>query len=304
MQTTIQTRGEFTWIDILSPELESLKKILIENQINIKVAEELLNPSLRASTEFLKDCIYLSLHFPIKSGDIYKDVEIDFVIKDKLIITTHYTHIDFLAKFVSSIRDFNIETRGAGLTHGGAYLSYLITHMYKNILTDLDSVAKSTKDIEENIFKGDERASIESISQTRRILFNFESSLRFHKEVLESYCVSAVNLFGRDSVSYGERIMNDYFKLWNTIEHHKDMLLDLKDTNDFLISNKTNELIKSFTVLSFIVLPLTLLSGFFGMNTLFPRALVGDPYGTIYIAIFMLCISVFIITYLYVKKWL
>ena len=102
----------------------------------------------------------------------------------------------------------------------------------------------------------------------------------------------------------GAIFMSDYFKIWNTIEHEKNMLLELKDTNDFLINHKTNQLVKSFTIISFIVLPLTFISGFFGMNTMFPEALVKNPNGTVYIMLGMFAFSILIVLFVKAKKWL
>jgi magnesium transporter len=48
---------------------------------------------------------------------------------------------------------------------------------------------------------------------------------------------------------------------------HKEILNDLKDTNDALLTSKTNETIKVLTIISFIMLPLTLITGVFGMNS-------------------------------------
>ena len=48
---------------------------------------------------------------------------------------------------------------------------------------------------------------------------------------------------------------------------HKEILEDLHLTNDSLLTTKTNATIKRLTILSFIMLPLTLISGIFGMNS-------------------------------------
>jgi magnesium transporter len=188
--------------------------------------------------------------------------------------------------------------------HGAAYFAYFMRTMYQSVEMNLDDIAISINKIEESIFTENERKTIEEISSSRRKLFDFESSTRFHKEVLESYAVSSISLFGHNISVYSEIMISDYLKIWNTIEHQKNMLLDLKDTNDFLLNHKTNQMIKSFTALSFVILPLTLVSGFMGMNTIFPESLVKNPYGTVQIAIAMLCISIFVLLYLHIKKWL
>jgi magnesium transporter len=86
------------------------------------------------------------------------------------------------------------------------------------------------------------------------------------------------------------------------IGSQKELLEELKDTTNFLISNRTNQIVKVFTVVSFIILPMTFLAGFFGMNTKFPTDLVNSPFGTVYIMIGMFFVSVCVLLYLHFKK--
>lgn len=304
MNILTQKHNDLLWIDIENPELASLKTELEKFNISDHLIEEIVLPTLRAKAEFQKDSIYLTLHFPLKKHSGYKNVEIDFLIKRDLIITSHYEEIDFLKNFIQNINSFNILEKGYGESHGGAFFAYFIRNFYKEIEVDLDAISFDIDKISKDIFQNDERKSIEDISITRRKMFEFESAVRFHKEVLESYCATALTLFGREYTTYSEKIMADYYKIWNTIEHQKNMLLDLKDTNDFLINNKTNELVKSFTIISYIVLPLSLLAGIFGMNAKMPSQISESPYGLIYLLLILVLISFLILSYLKTKKWM
>jgi magnesium transporter len=303
MEIKSKTLGNFTWIDVQKPDREYLQKILEDKQISTELIDALLAPIPRARAEVMAHCIYLALHFPIKKSAILTLAEVDFLVQENFILTVHYEDLPFLESYVESLQP-TISRRGMKASHGGAYFAYFIDAFYKQTEDHLDEMALDINQIEKEIFSGNERKIIEDISMTRRKLFDFESAIRFHKEVLESYAAAAMGLFGREYATYGDMIVNDYFRLWNAIEHQKNMLLDLKDTNDFLISNKTNELIKSFTVISYIILPLTLVSGFFGMNVVFPTTLSQHPYGPLFMLGFMVCLGILIAFYLNTRKWL
>jgi len=93
-------------------------------------------------------------------------------------------------------------------------------------------------------------------------------------------------------------------KILNELENQKESVTDLKDTFDFLLTNKTNQIVKVFTVVSFILLPVTFLASFFGMNTRFPQELVAADYGTVYIMLIMFVVSISTLSFLHFKKFI
>lgn len=69
---------------------------------------------------------------------------------------------------------------------------------------------------------------------------------------------------------YWGNILDYYQKLWDMTEDYEDLIEGLSKTFDSMQTNKTNEIMKTLTLLSSILLPLTFITGLFGMNVLFP----------------------------------
>ena len=64
--------------------------------------------------------------------------------------------------------------------------------------------------------------------------------------------------------------IHDYIeKMWVEIENCKDSVDGLHLTNESLISQRTNQTIKILTAISVGLMPLTLLSGIYGMNLIY-----------------------------------
>jgi magnesium transporter len=59
---------------------------------------------------------------------------------------------------------------------------------------------------------------------------------------------------------------------WDMLEDHRDVIEGLSDTANTLTSYRINEVMKILTLISVIMLPLTLLSGIYGMNIHLPWA--------------------------------
>ena len=302
MQTQIKRLDNLLWINITNPEIMAVKKLLVENSMNENLAEEIVEPTLRAKADTLRNAIYMTLHFPVKRGDVTEIEEVDFLIKSNLVISSQYREISAIKDYVENLEKVIVQSRHGVQGHGGVYFVKFLKEIYTNLENSLDKVGAEINEIEKNIFGGDERKTIEQIANVSRKVFDFKTSLKLHRDVLKVYSESAIKIFGFEYDIYTNIINDSYEKVMETIENQNESLGNLKDTTNFLISNRTNQIVKVFTVVSFVILPMTFLAGFFGMNTKFPTDLVNSPFGTVYIMGLMFTISVVVLLYLHFKK--
>lgn len=302
---TTHKQGALTWVDVENPTIEDVKTLVDKYHVHSIIGEEMLVPTLRAKVDYYPGHMYLILHFPTLSQGKKEGhtKEIDFIIGKDFLITAHYEHIPALFSFVRSFETCSILERGCGFDHAGALFFYMVRELYKDVESGIDSIARKMKDVEENVFRGREGQMVTHISSIGREILHFKEATRFHKEVLESYAVAGKKMFGIEYESYAESLLGDYYKVWNIIENQKDLLGELRDTNDSLLSFKSNDVMKTLTVVAFIVLPMTLVSQIFSMGV--GRLPLSDnPYAFYIILLFMILIGVLSYAYFRFKKWL
>ena len=73
-----------------------------------------------------------------------------------------------------------------------------------------------------------------------------------------------------DMEDYWGNILDQYQKMFDSIEDYGELIEGLSKTFDSLQANRTNEIMKLLTIFSTIMLPLTVVTGLFGMNVDFP----------------------------------
>ncbi len=302
MQTQIKKLDNLLWINIINPEVSEVRKLLAENSMNETLAEEIVEPTLRAKVDTLRNAVYMTLHFPIKRGSVTEVEEVDFLIKSNLIISSQYKEIKEIRDFVENLSQVTINTKHNNQNHGGVYFVHFLKTIYRGLEDSLVRLSEDINQIENNIFAGDERQTIAKISEVSKKVFDFRTSLKLHKDVLKIYGDSSTRIFGVEYQIYVDIVNESYERVVGIIENQREMLEDLKDTTNFLISNRTNQIVKVFTVVSFVILPMTFLAGFFGMNTKFPSDLVTSPFGTVYIMAIMFTVSICVLLYLHFKK--
>ncbi len=277
-----QDYNGLTWIDLETPTEDELKQISTEYNIHPLVGKELSEPSLRSKVDLYSDFIYLILHFPIcsicygeKSGADDGTQEIDFVIGKNFLITTHYEKIEAITEFSQTFAKSYLEEHSRGQAHAGFIFYFLLKSLYGSLSAGLDYINGVLRQAEKRIFAGEEKAMVKNLSAVNHNLLDFRWALKTHRQLLDSLVLAGQDFFGDNFKYHLASIVGEYEKIWNMLESNRETFFDLRQTNDSLLSIKTNETTKILAVLAFIFFPLTIVTQFFGMNTNLP--LIGGP---------------------------
>ncbi len=82
------------------------------------------------------------------------------------------------------------------------------------------------------------------------------------------------DLFARGSGRLLYEVLDDIVdaseRIWDLLDNYKEVVEALEGTNESVISHQQNDILYVLTIFSVVVLPLTFLTGLFGMNVNFP----------------------------------
>lgn len=257
------------WIDLLAPSAEEIA--LVTEQFNLPslASQEMSTYSMSSKLDLYSKFIYLILHFPIfQSKSVEMEQEIDFVIGQDFMITIHNDPIESIIEFAKLFEKNNLVENITPQNNGGVIFAQLIKILYERSFKQLEENAIVLKQIEHQIFSARKSHVVFELSRVSRRLLDFKRSLHPHHDVLNYYEVASQKLFGEEYFHLAQRIMTKYKRVTNVLETQREILNDLQKTNDSLIYSRSNEIMKNFTIMTFVMLPMTLISGIFGMNTI------------------------------------
>jgi magnesium transporter len=299
------TYKDIEWLDLESPSQEEVREVIEQYDLNIAAAEELLLPSLKPKAELYKNFIYLVLHFPAFKHTHGKrtNQEIDFIIGKNFLITTRYDTIDPIHKFSKVFEVNSILEREDFGEHAGFLFYYIIRKLYRSLAHELDFIHDSLEEIQDNIFKGREKAMVYDLSTISRNLTSFIQATGTHREVLKSFESASRKFFGDEFGYYASSITDEFFKIYNTVENDRLLLHEVRETNNSLLTTKQNEVIKVLTIISLIIFPLTLFAALFSMTTTY-KPIVGMRFDFWIILGIMGLFTVVMLTMFRLKKWL
>ncbi len=298
------TYRKLEWIDVEKPTREEIRQLVEEYNLPVLVGDDLLVETMRSKVDRYDNCLFLVLHFPapIRNHKNTARHEVDFVIGKKFVITIHYETVDPIHDFTKKFEVHSTLDKSPIGDHAGYLFFFIISELYKASSTELDTMERKMLEIEHDIFEGHEEKMVRSISDINRSLLDFRQALHFHHEVLQSFEKAGKEFFGEDFSYYLAAIIGEYNKVHTMMESHKETLADLHNTNDSLLSAKTNDTIKTLTIMNFIMLPLGLITWVFGMTTKFP--LIQDKTDFYIVLGAMALTGLVMFIYFKTRKWL
>jgi len=294
-----------TWVDIEHPTPDDVRAIIGEYKIEPAVAQELLFPTPDPLVERYPNYIYLVIHFPAwKHTHREKVQEIDFLIGKDFIISARYDSIDALHKFSKMFEVSEIlERRQTEVVHAGSLFYWMMREIYLSLHDELAVAGDMLVDIEEKMFAGKEREMVRELSKLSRELLTFQHATELHEDILASYRIASVAFFGNGYEYEAGLIQKEYAQVRRLVTGYKESLDELRDTNDSLLSNKQNEIIKILTVILFITAVMQIFLGLFAIDNI-ARAVIGTPNDFWVILGGLIAIGATMLWYFSKKEWL
>ncbi len=296
---------DLVWHDLENPTPGEISNIIAEYSLPKEVSEEMLSPTPKQRVVEFPNCVYIVMHFPELRNPKNREhrKEIDFILGKKFMITVHYDNIHPIDTLKNSITDdFTIETKGADYNAGHIFHK-LIKDLYHNLLHDVEVIKHALDSAENEIFKGHEKKMVVALSKVHRDILRFKNAIAPHREAIVSLFTIIRSFFGDTYEYFIHDMSSELQRVERRMQSNKDLLEELRDTNDSLLSSKQNEAIKGLTMMAFITFPLTLTAAIFSMDTKY-MPIVGMQHDFWIIIGIMGFIGLACMAFLSYKKWL
>jgi magnesium transporter len=278
------------WVDIARPTVREIEYLRREFGFNEFALEDCLSRIQRPKLDDYDDYLFLVLHIPVHDKYTRRTsaAEVDIFVGPDYVVTLHDERVRPLIELFEAARDKRV-VREAHMERGSGLLAYrIIDKLVDYIFPELAKIADNIETIEEMTFGRDVLRTVQEISIVRRDLIAMRRIIRPQLGVLASLERKEVPWLRLDEGAYFGDIHDHLAKAWDTLEDFKDVVTSLAEANDSLTSHRTNEVIRTLTMISVIMLPLTLVTGLFGMNVSLPWQQHPLAFGLVLAAMLMI----------------
>ena len=299
------THKNVTWHDDPAPTeqvLEDLQKKYGFHELDI---EDCLSEHERPKVEEYETYLFLVFHIPYrarKTGRIIKE-EVNIFMGQDFFVTLHRGKIPILDRLWTDLEESE-KLREEYLQHGtGFFLYELMRHFFEDVFPLVDSIRKELRRMEEVLFETDEEVDLlRDIMNVKRNIISMRSILLPQRTLIATFEHKNKKFVPDELALYFDDILDAIERQWALLDTAKEMIDALQDTHESWLSHKTNAVIQVLTIFSVVMLPLTFITGLYGMNVQLP---MGDhPMAFLLVAGVMSAVLISMLWYFYRKHWL
>jgi magnesium transporter len=294
--------GIWVWVDLSSPtpdEARVLSDVFHFHELSIEDAvAEIHHPKIESYGEYL----YLILHgIDFKAREhAFRTQEVDFFLGPRYLVTYHSGSSRSIGR-ITEICSRNERVLGEGPS---ALLYRIIDTMVDNYRPETEKLSHRLDALEKEVFQRPKETLVRRILDFKRDIASLRRVVMPQRDVVGRLARREFPQIS-EPLSYRFRDVHDHLiRLADEAIYFQDRVSSLLDAHLSNVSNQLNGVMKVLTIISTIFMPLTVLTGMYGMNVGLPHLPGGDAAQFWWIAAIMASVCIVMLTFFKRRGWL
>jgi magnesium transporter len=261
-----------TWVRLDTPTQDEATALAERFGWHPLDVEDVLSKRQRPKVDEYDEYRFVVLHFPVydKSVQRLNAGELDVFLGPDYLVTLPTVELLPVTRLFQRCAD-DPELRESLFSKGSGYLLYhVLDDLFDYCFPILDKIGHKLDRIEDDIDEGRFEEIVRDISKAKQEIISYRKiikpqrpTLRLLERHVERFLPQDLELYFDDLVDASERI-------WDILDNYKEVVEALEATNEAALQHRQNDVLRILTVVGAIFLPLTFLTGVFGMNLQYP----------------------------------
>jgi magnesium transporter len=267
-------RGAQIWVDLMNPSQEEGLHILRDVfHFHELAVEDAMSELEYPKVESYGDYLYLILHrIDFQASEhAFKTHDVDFFLSPSYLVTIHSGDSRSIEQ-IARVCERNSMALGEGPP---ALLHRIIDSMVDAYRPEIEQLNERLDALEERVFDGGTANLAKDILDFKRDVASLRRVVQPQRDVVGRLARREFSMID-EQIAYRFRDVYDHLvRLADESMVFQDRITSLLDANLAIVSNQLNTIMKILTVISTIFMPLTFITGLYGMNVDLPHFGIG-----------------------------
>jgi magnesium transporter len=262
----IRNRRGMLWVDFVEESPEACLPILQSFGFHPLAIDDALQETHAPKLDDWDDYLYIVFNYmsTAPNGDEW-DMQLDEldIFLGQNFIVTHHDYPIAAVEATWNACDLDPRTLQAGADH----LLYKITdYLVADYMPMIEEIDERINMIEDQVFERPSPRTLEKLFALKRVLLAMRRILLPQREVLNKLARDPYKVIDPKDRIFFRDIYDHLVRLHDLNESLRDLVGGAQDTYLSVVNNRMNEVMKTLTTITVLFMPLTFITGYFGMN--------------------------------------
>jgi magnesium transporter len=299
--TEIPQNGGAVWVDLEAPtpaEAEILSRVFGFHPLAI---EDCWHEPQQPKVDDYGDYLFIVVHgvrYDTEQGE-FGTHELNIFLGERYLVTFHLFHSRSIEALKSNLqRHPHLMARGMDFM-----LHQIVDRVIDNYFPKLEIIEDQINDLETAVLSDPNPELLTRIFEVRRTVANLKRVATQEREVLIQMSRGDFPFVSEKAQVYFKDVYDHLFRIVEVADNHRETLSVMVQVYVSMVSNQLNTTMRILTVIATMMLPLTVITGIYGMNFEFMPELhwkMGYPL----VILVMLVVSGGMLYYFRRRNWL
>ena len=295
--------GQINWLHFVGiNDLALLKNLLAPYGIHDLVLEDILSHKQRPKVEDYGSYLFMAARVYQYSAGKLKSDQVYLILGENFVLTFQQRPLGLFSEIRARMSDARYDIR----RKDAAFLAYrCIDRLIDDYFLTLDQYNNRVETIDKTLFADTASNSdlLERIHRLKRDAVRLRRTLQPLRDVLAQLVHGQYQIFHGESHIYLRDAYDHTMQLLESLDASRDMVLSMMDIHLSFQSNRLNQQMRVLTVITILFMPLTVITGIYGMNfDNMPE--LHWHYGYYMVLGMMAAIIISLLVFFWRRKWL
>jgi magnesium transporter len=264
--------ADLTWVHLAAPTADEASGLAERFGWHPLDLEDVLSKRQRPKIDEYPEYLFGVLHFPVYDKTVQRlnAGELDFFVGLGHLVTLPTVELLPVTRLFQRCSE-DAELRESLFGKGSGYLLYhVLDDLFDYCFPILDKIGHKLDTIEDEMFEGRSEEVVRDISNVKQEIISYRKIIKPERATLRVLERHTRRFLPEELEVYFDDIVDASERVWDLLDNYKEVVEGLESTNESVISHRQSAILRVLTVFSVVLLPLTLITGLFGMNVHFP----------------------------------
>jgi magnesium transporter len=299
--TACPSPGEMVWIDLESPTPDEAEILSTVFRFHPLAIEDCWHEPQQPKVDDYGEYLFLVIHGVRYDAerDEFPTHELNIFLGANFLVTFHSFHSRSIEATQSYVRR-NPHAMSRGMDF---LLHHIVDKVIDNYFPKLEIIEDKIDALEAAAFTNPTPQLLTRLFELRRTVANIKRVATQEREVLVGMSRGEFPFVSKRARLYFKDVYDHLFRIVEVADNHRETMNTILQVYVSLISNQLNNTMRVLTLIATLMLPLTVITGIYGMNFDYMPEL-HSRYGYFVVLLIMLLLGVGMVIFFRKRKWL